>query len=476
MRRAPLAAALSLAAAAGIQAGIQAGGAGPAAAQATTQATTARAAPRTAPRAASQAVEDEVPPVFTATVSQGFTVDSNYDLDDVSPGTTTYADTLLDLAYVRSNENQTLSFGLNTGVRALWEAEEDFEFTLSSPSAAEIGYALEGASTAVEAELRYRQRQTDFTTDPGDFVSDEGVLPDNLDELRDDTRELRFDALVGLELATDAPSSYALNFTGTKIDYSDEAEGAFTPRRTTLTEAAWTLRVNPILSTIVGVGYSNYRADNPAETEINVAEVDAGLVWQPDENVRVRGGVGYADRKREQLVGGERETVDANSGATLRGDFLVVQENYNILGDARLTTAAPQTRFSFDVRGTYRLARSRVTGRAFNRYTTEDDGNTEVRVSGIGFGLVRDLNNVSRLGVDFAVARESDLEDDDEADADDEATDTTSASATVSLSYDLTRVVTTEVGYGYRSEVEDPSEAESHRVFFSIGRTFTAGL
>ena len=69
----------------------------------------------------------------------------------------------------------------------------------------------------------------------------------------------------------------------------------------------------------------------------------------------------------------------------------------------------------------------------------------------------------------------SPLDDDDGVD-DGGGADTTSASASISLSYDLTRVVTTEVGYGYRSEVEDPSDAESHRVFFSIGRVFTAGL
>ena len=448
MRRAPLAA-LTLAAAAGIQAG--------------------------SVRTAAAQVADEAPPVFTATISQGFAVDSNYNLDDTSPGTTSYADTLLGLAYARSSETQSLSFGLDTGMRALWEADEDFEFTLASPTGAEIGYALEGPSTAFDAELRYRQRRTDFTNDPADFITDEGVLPDNLNELRDDTRELRFDAEVGLELATNSPSSYALNFTGTKIDYSDEEDGTFTPRQTALLEGAWTLRVTPVLSTIIAAGYYNYSADNSVETEINVSEIDAGLVWQPDENVRVRGGFGYADRQREQLVGGERETVDDNSGATVRGDFLVVQENYNFSGDGRLTSAAPQTRFSFDVRGNYRLARGSLTGRAFNRYTTEDDGDTEVRVSGIGVGLVRDLNNVSRLGLDFAVARESPLDDDDGVD-DGGGADTTSASASISLSYDLTRVVTTEVGYGYRSEVEDPSDAESHRVFFSIGRVFTAGL
>ena len=95
-------------------------------------------------------------------------------------------------------------------------------------------------------------------------------------------------------VATDAPSSYAIGFTGTRIDYSDEEEGRFTPRQTAQVEGAWTLRLNPILSTIVGVSYYTYSADNEVETEMEVGEIDAGLVWQPDANVRVRGGLGYA--------------------------------------------------------------------------------------------------------------------------------------------------------------------------------------
>ena len=245
-----------------------------------------------APRPVNPEVGEDAPPVFTATISQGFTVDSNYDLDDSSPGTTYYADTLVGLGYTRSTETQNVSFGLDTGLRALWQADEDFEFTLASPTGARASYGFEGASTEFNAELRYRQRRTDFTRDLGDFVTDEGVLPDNLNELRGDTRELRYDAEVGLELATDAPSSYAIGFTGTRIDYSDEEEGRFTPRQTAQVEGAWTLRLNPILSTIVGVSYYTYSADNEVETEMEVGEIDAGLVWQPDANVRVRGGLG----------------------------------------------------------------------------------------------------------------------------------------------------------------------------------------
>jgi hypothetical protein len=37
-------------------------------------------------------------------------------------------------------------------------------------------------------------------------------------------------------------------------------------------------------------------------------------------------------------------------------------------------------------------------------------------------------------------------------------------------------VVTEDIGYRFRSEIEDPSNATSNRVFFQIGRTFSTGL
>jgi len=283
---------------------------------------------------------------LSATISQSIAADSNYNLDDTSPGTSVLADTRLDIGYLRDTATQTLEFGINTGLRALWEADQPFEFTLASPTGARLGYAQEWANSNFDGLLRYRQRRTDFTEDITDFVTDEGALPDNLQRNRSDTRELRFDADIGVEYGTDAPSTYGLRYVGTAIDYSDTA-ASLTPRRSNTIEASWSLNFTPVFSSIVTGSYFYYSADNPQDTQLQVAEIDAGIVYQPDENVRVRGGIGYADRKKEETFGGVRRTTDNNSGATLRGDFFYRADDYNFSGDGRLTTAAPQTRFSF---------------------------------------------------------------------------------------------------------------------------------
>ena len=69
--------------------------------------------------------------------------------------------------------------------------------------------------------------------------------------------------------------------------------------------------ITPVFSTALFGGYTYYTADDDIDSELNIAEGEAGLVYQPDENLRIRGGIGYADRHREgdDLTTGERHTI-----------------------------------------------------------------------------------------------------------------------------------------------------------------------
>jgi hypothetical protein len=104
----------------------------------------------------------------------------------------------------------------------------------------------------------------------------------------------------------------------------------------------------------------------------------------------------------------------------------------------------------------------------FQNYTGGRGGDEE-RVTGASIGLIRDINTVSRVGLDFAYATQANQDDPDEPDID--RTDFTATYA-----YDFTPAITAELGYGYRNRIEDPEDADSHRLFFVIGRTFETGL
>jgi hypothetical protein len=401
---------------------------------------------------------------LTATIAERLEFDSNYRLDDPSPGDTFFADTTFALDYLQETELRQLGLGFDVGARALWEADEDFGWEVASPSGAYLTFNDEGPYLAFDADLEISSRQVTYTDDIIDSGGED--LPDDLSELEGDTRETRYDADIGVVLGPDAPSSLELRFIGSKWEYSDDEDDDQTPRQTAEGQGFWTVQVSPVLSAGLFGSYLHYTADNAAETEVNVAEGDVGLVYDPSDVLQVAAAVGYADRTREDFG----DETQSDSGITVRGNANYILPDFTVDAEGRFTTAAPDPQFSFNLRTAYTLARSQIIGRVFNRYTgASTGGSDELRVTGASLGFVQDLNTVSRVSLDLSYAHQTNLDDDDDPDID-------RADLTASYIHDLTEAVTAEIGYGYRTRVEDPQDAQSHRLFLVLGRTFETGL
>jgi hypothetical protein len=420
------------------------------------------------PPAEAQEEEPGPPSTLTATISQSAVLDTNYDLDDPSPGNSYYGDTRVGLGYLRQTATQSFALGLDTGLRALWQAQEDedeqFEFRLASPSTANVDFIQEGPNTTFDGGARLRVRRVDFTG-PLDI---DGGIPDDLSGFEEDAYEYRSDADLGLVLGTSAPSSYEFRLIGTDIDYSEDTgdTGNLVPRRSVEGQAAWTLALTPVFSTIVFGSYYYY--DDETDDIVKIGEAEAGLVYEPSEVLRVRGGIGYADRRRWETIGGVNQQTEHDTGPTLRGDFRYLTPEFTLQGEGRLTAAAPETRLSGVVRAIYTLPRGRLVGRVFQRYGGDQSG-ADSRITGAGIGLVHDINTVSRLEFDAAYAQQ--VDEDDPAEP---KIDRTTVGA--SYIYDLTETVSAELGYGLTHRVEDPDEATSNRFFVVIGKTFETGL
>lgn len=408
--------------------------------------------------------------LLTATISQSAVVDTNYNLDDPSPGDTYYGDTRFELDYLRQTGVQSLAMGFDTGLRSLWEADEAFEFVLASPSSAYFDFLQEGSNTSFDAGFRLRSRRVDFLGE----INDEGPLPDSLTPFQEDTTEVRADADIGLILGTNSPSTYEFRLLATSFDYPEDPDpnnpNALVPRRSVEGQALWTLAITPVFSTAVFGSYYYFTSDAPTDDELRIAEGEAGLVYEPSEVLRIRGGLGYADRNREETNPntGVRGTTQHDTGLTARGDFRYVLPEGTVFGQARWTAAAPEPRLSGSLRGVYNLQRGTISGRIFQRYTSGQGGD-EVRVTGAGIGLSHDINLVSSVGFDASYAVQ--VNEDNPNDPDIDRTD-----LIASYTYNFTESVSGQVGYGYRHRIEDPEDATSHRLFLTIGKTFETGL
>lgn len=402
--------------------------------------------------------------VLTTTLSQSLVADSNYNLDDPSPGTSYYGDSRVALDYLKLTSTETLALGIDTGLRALDEAGQSFDFILASPSTANFAYNQEGPDTTFNVGARIRSQQVNYTG-PLDI---DGPLPDDLTGFQQDSTEYRTDANLGFTLGTNSPSSYSFTVAGTNFDYNENTgTNNLVPRRSVQGEAIWTLQITPVFATVAGAGYYWYSADNDTDEEITVAEGDFGFAYTPSENLRIGAGLGYADRNQDQTINDVRGTTEHNTGPVVRGNFRYVQPNYTVFGDARWTSAAPTDRLSGAIRGVYNLPRGQVIGRIFQRYGG-GQGGQDSRVTGAGIGFTHEITQVSSLAFDASYATQVD-EQGDLATID--RTD-----LTASYIHNLTATVSAQIGYGYRHRIEDPQNATSNRVFLVIGKTFETGL
>ena len=411
---------------------------------------------------------------LTFTLSQSLEANTNYDLVNDPGGTTYYGETRFALDYLRAAETSLLSLGLDSGLRGVDHPDDDFEWVAASPSTAYLDYRAEGVDTLFDAGLTARSRIVDSTTTvliPGVPVDpDDPDLPvDSIEQVELDAREYRYDADIGFTGGTSSPTTWGVRILANTFDYDQEANN-LTPRTTVNPQANWQLRLTPVLSGALFGGYYYYNADNTLETEIRVAEADAGVIYEPSEVLRLGFGLGYADRRREETRGGVRDEVEHETGPVLRGNLRYLLPDLTVTGDARWTTAsAENNHFSGSLAGFYTLPRGTLRGRIYQRAVGDSTGN-EVRVTGATFGLEREINTVSRVGLDLGWATQVNLEDD----TDDP--DVTRTDFVASYAYDLTATVTAEVGYNYQTRDEEPIDTDSHRVFLVLGKTFETGL
>jgi hypothetical protein len=403
---------------------------------------------------------------LSATISQRFEVDDNLNLDEDSPGTSFFGDTRFALNLLQETSTQRLLFGFDTGLRALWEAEQDFEFTFADPTTANLGFRQDWAGADFSADFRYRQRRVDFLDDITftDVIVDGETIqvPDTLNRRDRDATERRYDAAIGLGLATDRPSSYRFNLRGAFTDY-DQTGDDLNPRQDVRGDALWTLRLNPVLSSAVLGSYGYVSTDDAVDDTIEVIELDGGFIYDPSEVLSLTFGLGYANRQRRQTEGGVRRTTEDESGPVVRAGFNYdVADEIRVVGNIRVSAAAPETRTSGNLRASYDLPQAVISASLSQDYVFSGDGD-EVSVTRAGLGFSRELDPLTSVSFDVSYGLQ--------ANQDVDTSDITRADFTATVNRTIAQDVFATAGYRFRYRDEDGS-ATSNAVFFSIGRTF----
>jgi len=401
----------------------------------------------------------------TATITQRFEFNDNYSLRE-DPNPAAFSDTRFGLDYLRETSTQRLSLFGNLGLRLLWEDGEDFDVTYADPAVVGGRFGQDWADGDFDAYLIYSYRRLEGTLTP---LNDFEFVPISPDALTDfDGNENRFRGGFDLALRTNSPSSYIFSLDASKVDYSnvdtDQTDSAV-PRDVVRGEALWRLRLNPILSSAVVASYDWEKAENATDNEIRTAAIDAGFIYEPDENLEVTAGLGYEDRERLQTFSGERFTTENNWGPAVRGSIRYdTPEEFSLFASARYTTAAPDPRWNADLRADYFLPRGVLYARGYRDYGLNIDGD-DTLFYGIGIGLEREINSLSSWGIDIGGRNEVDAENSEIAAID-------RIDATARYTRALTQDVSATLGYRLGLQTEDGS-AQSNAVFVTFGRSWS---
>lgn len=415
---------------------------------------------------------------LTATLSQSLEADTNYDMVEDSPGTTYFGDTRLGIDLLRGTETQNLAFTLDTGLRALQQPEEDFEWVLASPSSARLSFDQQSANTNFDVALGARSSRVDSSSDELVFDEDLPALPPSVVSVQNNAYQQRYDFNGGFVTGNTGPSSIGVRVLASTITYSDDggdsSDDDLIERTGADGTAFWSVRLNPTLSGVLTGTYSYQDADDSEQTQIQNSVVDLGLVYEPGENTEVGFGVGYAirDERTTDVLGNEESQKD--QGVSLRALAGYQTDDITFGLNASYTTAAPEPRFSGDARVSYALPRSTLTARLFQDFGLGSDGEDQ-RVTGAGVSYAYTLNSVSDLFFDVNAAQTTGADDiSDTAGSD---SDNTDLNFSAQLNHAFTDVVSASFGYRYsQSSDETVDDARSNRVFVQIGRSFVTGF
>ncbi len=401
----------------------------------------------------------------TASISQTFEFDDNYSLQE-DPNPAAYSDTRFGLDYVRETSTQRLSLFGDIGLRLLWEDGADFEVTYADPAVVGGRYGQDWADGGFDAYLIYSYRRLDGVLTPLNEFEFTPISPDDLANFNGNENRLRggFD----LALRTDSPSSYNFSLDASTVDYSNvdtDLTDSAVPSDAIRGEALWRLRLNPILSSAVVASYDYEKAENSTDNEIRTAAIDAGVIYDPSENLNATFGLGYEQRQRLQTFSGERYTTEDNWGPAVRGSISYdTPEEFSLFARARYTTAAPSPRWNADLRADYLLPRGRLYARGYRDYGLDSEGD-DTLFYGLGIGLDREINSLSGWGIDLNAQNQVDAENSNIAAID-------QIDATARYTRALTQDVSATLGYRLRLQTEDGS-AQSNAVFVTFGRSWS---
>ena len=432
---------------------------------------------------------DETPSArnFFLTFGQSFRATTNQALDADSEGVTYRSDTRLGFSADVVDPLNQLRFNTSTAYEIVRLPNEGTEAELAEPRL-NLSYARTGPRSTLEAVANYRRDSIRFVQPLEDFVDAEGVLvlPEDTFDLEGTGQRTEYGASLRLELFRDAPLSATIALSTQQREYEDVSNPDLFDTSNDSLGVTFGARINPVSRATLGFAFSQYRADDVENTTRDRERITLGYSRQLSEVLSLSTSIGQSRIETEEngvvtetdgVVGDLEIVVDRPLGAITAGVNVTTDVNgRRFTGSLGRTLALPGASLSarigattidgdedgFETVAALSYAKELPTGNlslSLNRSVSDiDDDEDQQIVTTIGAGYSYTINPVSSFDLQGTYANREE-----------------NSLLNVNAGYrrTLTEDWSFRTGYRFIAQ-EDPGEdrADSHSVFFNIGRDF----
>jgi hypothetical protein len=425
-------------------------------------------------------------------LDQDFEVGENLALENPAEGNSNISTTRLSFGVVSETERQTLDLLLSGALTIQDTPDTDGTETDFGTPQARLRYTLNSQNSSLSLNGFYRVDFIDNLTFE-DFINQDGVLelPEDFADLSGNGERTAygFDAL--LELGKTAPLGFNLSAGASGNRYSGTNDPGLFDFSRTYVGADALLRMSPVLTGLVGLGYDTYDADNAEQTYRTTTTGDVGVIYEISERASIEARIGVTQIETEEFGADSSSTgpvgslsyayampdgeitadltasIDPETGDQ-RTDLLIGRSRD--LPDGAIAFALGVTDPEFgsiepigNLSWVRELPAARLTARIDRQVSTSNQDETGLTTL-VALGYDQDINDVSGFALDLTYG---------ESDSTSSSNRTTRTGITATYRRALTEDWNLNTGVNYRVRDEDTvGRSDSPSVFLSIGRRF----
>jgi hypothetical protein len=367
---------------------------------------------------------------FTVDLNAGLSVDSNEELEDPSPGTTTRADVGAAFGLINENEVSRLALSILSEIRYGTGPGPDDGLEFRIPLGT-LSYEREGRDSFLNLNGRYFYDNVD---DDVLVFLDQDLNPVDLIVDGGDLRRWTFDGRVGF--GAQAPIGVEAGFYYDNRDYIDVTDPDLYDRTDFGVDGLLSFGLTETLRGRLTASYANLDEDNATQTETETTTLGFGATYEINEITVVTGDVGYTNidetffNSVSNVTEGwvydfslQREMPNGTIGAALQRTLTEAVERTQLTFDRAMDLPAGALSYTLGVSVADSGGETRFVGGinyeqdlpsgslslSANQSTVTSDDEEDTLVTRVVFLYNHEINSVSSFGVNFGLGRSEDI-------------------------------------------------------------------